>query len=109
MELPLEVDHAMLMITVEKDRALVTLRLEGQLSLPEVRELARTRDMAAFERPDCRLSIDVTDVVEIDRHGREFLAHLQRRGDCIVRSGATRATSTRCSLPMRVLHRLPEH
>ena len=98
----------MLMITVEIDPALVTLRLEGQLSLLEVRELARTRDTAAFERPDCRLSIDVTDVVEIDRHGREFLAQVQRRGDCIVGSGATRATSTRCSLPMRVLHRLPE-
>jgi len=78
----------MLMITVEQVSTLVTLRLEGQLSRPEIRELSKTCDRAAFERPHRRLSIDVSGVESIDRHGREFLAEIHRRGSQLIGRGA---------------------
>jgi len=81
----------MLMITVEQASTLVTLRLEGQLSKPEVGELSKTCDRAAFERPNRRLSIDVTGVESIDRHGREFLADVHRRGSRLIGRGSTAA------------------
>jgi anti-anti-sigma regulatory factor len=81
----------MLMITVEADRARVTLRLEGQLSGAQVRELSKTCDRAAVARPPRALSIDVTGVESIDRRGKEFLAEVHRRGSRLVGYGATRA------------------
>jgi ABC-type transporter Mla MlaB component len=69
----------------------VTLRLEGQLSKPELGELSKTCDRAAFERPNRRLLIDVTGVESIDRHGRDFLAEVHRRGSRLIGRGATAA------------------
>jgi hypothetical protein len=74
----------MLMITVETEGASVTLRLEGRLTGPESRELARYRRAAGFERRHQRVSLDLTGVVAVDREGRDFLARAQRRGDRLV-------------------------
>lgn len=81
----------MLMITVETEPAVVTLRLEGQLTGPEARELARSWSADAFKQPHQTRRFDLTGVTAIDRLGKEFLARAHRDGDRLIGGVATRA------------------
>ena len=81
----------MLMITVETEPAIVTLRLEGQLAGPEARELVKSWSSGAFKQPHQKMLFDLTGVTSVDRAGREFLARAHRNGDRLVGGRATRA------------------
>jgi hypothetical protein len=81
----------MLMITVETEPAVVTLRLEGQLAGPEARELVKSWCASAFKQPHQTMRFDLTGVTSVDGTGREFLARAHRNGDRLVGGLATRA------------------
>ena len=78
----------MLMITLETDAPIPTVRLDGQLAGPGVRELVRHWRTAAFARPQQRVLFDLAGVTSVDATGREFLATVHRHGDTLV-GGAT--------------------
>jgi ABC-type transporter Mla MlaB component len=79
----------MLMITVETEPSVVTVRLEGPLAGPEARELLRGR-ADAFKQPNQTMRLDLTGVTWVDRVGKEFLARAHRNGDTLVGGAATR-------------------
>jgi anti-anti-sigma regulatory factor len=81
----------MLMITVETEPAIVTLRLEGRLAGPEARELVKSWSAGAFKQPHQTMLFDLTGVTSVDGTGREFLARAHRNGDQLVGGDATRA------------------
>jgi anti-anti-sigma regulatory factor len=81
----------MLMITVETEPTVVTLRLEGRLAGPEARELSMNWNRAAFKQPDQRLSFDLTGVSFVDVVGIEFLARAHREGDTLIGGATTSA------------------
>jgi ABC-type transporter Mla MlaB component len=79
----------MLMITLETDAPIPTVRLDGQLSGPEVRELARHWRTAFFTGSQQRVLFDLAGVTSVDASGREFLAKVHRHGDTLVGGAAT--------------------
>jgi ABC-type transporter Mla MlaB component len=81
----------MLMITLETDAPTPTLRLDGQLAGPGVRELARHWHRAAFTRPDQRVLLDLAGLTSVDASGREFLAKVHRHGDTLIGGDTTGA------------------
>jgi ABC-type transporter Mla MlaB component len=81
----------MLVITLETDAATLTLRLDGQLAGPGVRELARHWRAAAFKQPYQRILLDLAGVTAIDLSGKEFLRQVHRRGDRLVGGVTIRA------------------
>jgi anti-anti-sigma regulatory factor len=81
----------MLMITVETEAAGVVLRLDGRLAGPAVSELERNWHAAAVRLPHRRVLVDLKGVISVDGRGREFLAHVHRRGDTLVAGTTTRA------------------
>ena len=81
----------MLMITVETEAALVTLRLDGRLAGPEARELTRNWNTSTFKQPHQSVSFDLTGITGVDGVGLEFLAQAHRRGDRLVGGATTSA------------------
>ena len=81
----------MLMITVETEPAVVTLRFEGRLAGPDVRELAKNWTADAFKQPHQIRLFDLTGVTSVDVIGKEFLARAHRNGDQLVGGVTTRA------------------
>src|SRR5262245_48638617 len=81
----------MLMITVETEAAGVVLRLDGRLAGPAVSELERNWQAAAVKVPRRRVLVDLKGVLSVDGRGREFLAHVHRRGATLVAGTTTRA------------------
>jgi ABC-type transporter Mla MlaB component len=77
----------MLMITLEADAPTPTLRLDGQLTGPGVRELARHWRATAVARPHQRVMFDLAGLTSVDALGREFLANVHRLGDTLVVGG----------------------
>jgi hypothetical protein len=80
----------MLMITVETEAALVTLRLEGGLDGPEARDLVKHWTGSKFKQPHQTLMFDLTRVTSVDAVGRQFLMLAHRNGDRLLGGGATR-------------------
>jgi anti-anti-sigma regulatory factor len=81
----------MLMITVETEAADVVLRLDGRLAGPAVNELERNWQAAAVKQPRRRVLVNLEGVISVDGRGKEFLAHVHRRGDTLVAGTTTRA------------------
>jgi hypothetical protein len=81
----------MLMITVETEPAVVTLRLKGQLAGPEARELMKGWRDDTLKQPHQTVLFDLTGVTWIDRVGRDFLARAHRNGGTLVGGAATRS------------------
>jgi hypothetical protein len=81
----------MLVITFETDAVTLTLRLDGQLAGPGVRELARQWRAAASEQPYQRMLLDLAGLTAIDLSGKEFLKLVHRRGDRLVGGVTSRA------------------
>jgi anti-anti-sigma factor len=82
----------MLMITVEADAPTVTtLRLDGRLAGPGIRELARSWSAAARKQPHRRVSLDLMGVTSVDALGKDFLAEAYRQGSRLIAGAATRA------------------
>ena len=81
----------MLVITLETDASTLTLRLDGQLAGPGVRELARHWRAAASKQPYQRMLLDLAGVTAIDLSGKEFLKLVHRRGDQLVGGVTARA------------------
>src|SRR4029450_2402856 len=82
----------MLMITVEADAPTVTtLRLDGRLAGPGIRELAGSGAAAARKQPHRRVSLDLMGVTSVDALGKDFLAEAYRQGSRLIAGAATRA------------------
>jgi anti-anti-sigma factor len=81
----------MLMITVEADAPTVTLRLDGRLAGPGIRELARSWSAAASKQPNRRVLLDLAGVTAVDASGKDFLAKAYRQGSKLIAGAATRA------------------
>jgi anti-anti-sigma factor len=81
----------MLMITVEADAPTVTLRLDGRLAGPGIRELARSWSAAARKQPHRRVLLDLAGVTAVDASGKDFLAKAYRQGSKLIAGAATRA------------------
>jgi ABC-type transporter Mla MlaB component len=77
-------------ITLETDAATLTLRLDGQLTGPGVRELARHWRAAASKQPYQRMLLDLAGVTAIDLSGKAFLRQVHR-GDRLVGGVTIRA------------------
>jgi hypothetical protein len=81
----------MLIITVDTDRPIVTVRFQGRLAFPEARELTRLWPPAALTQPDGPVMFDLSGVTAIDVHGRYFLTQMCRRGHSLASDATTRA------------------
>lgn len=82
----------MLMITVEADATTITtLRLDGRLAGPGIRELARSWTAAARNQPHRRVLLDLIGVTSVDALGKDFLAEAYRQGSKLIPGAATRA------------------
>jgi anti-anti-sigma factor len=82
----------MLMITVEADAPTVTtLRLDGRLAGPGIRELVRSWSAAARKRPHRKVLLDLIGVTSVDALGKDFLAQAYRQGSGLIAGAATRA------------------
>jgi hypothetical protein len=79
----------MLMITVDTENVVVTLRLDGRLASLEARELERAWN--AVKQPQLPIVLDLTGVTSVDAKGKAFLAHAHRSGDWLIGGLATRA------------------
>ena len=80
----------MLMITVDTEPAVVTLRLVGRLGGPEASELARARNAVGLTQPHRTVLFDLTSLTGIDLVGKEFLAQAHRSGDRLVGGAPSR-------------------
>jgi len=81
----------MLMITVDTDPPVVTLRLVGRLGGPETNELARARSAVGLTQPHQAVVFDLVGLTGVDIAGKEFLAQAHRSGDRLV--GGTTASA----------------
>jgi len=70
----------MLKITVENGSRPTTIKLEGKLSGPWVRELERAWDRLNAGKPDRTVTVDLSDVTFIDLAGRKLLGSLVDSG-----------------------------
>jgi hypothetical protein len=70
----------MLMISIETDGTIATMRFDGRLAGAEARELTRNWPTAAFKPRHHRLLLDLTGVTFIDAIGEAFLAGAHREG-----------------------------
>jgi hypothetical protein len=78
----------MLMITVDTEDVVVTLRLDGRLAGLEARELERA--WSAVKLPQQPVVLDLTGVTSVDAKGKAFLAQAHRSGDWLIGGVATR-------------------
>jgi hypothetical protein len=76
--------HNMLMITIEQESRMVTLRFAGRLAGPEARALARDWPTATFKPPHRQFMLDLTGVTSIDAVGEAFLERVQGEGARVV-------------------------
>lgn len=81
----------MLVITVDAEPAMVTLRLVGHLAGLEARELERTRIAVGFEYPHHPVMFDLTGITAVEVAGKEYLAQAHRRGDGLVGEPTSKA------------------
>ena len=79
----------MLTITVEKERAQVTFRLDGRLAVLEVRELARIWTPVVLKRPPLTILFDLTALSSVDAAGKAFLARAHAHGAAFIGGAAT--------------------
>jgi anti-anti-sigma regulatory factor len=70
----------MLRITVEPERELTTIRLEGRLTGPWVRELERVWLEESGKTAGDKITLDLSDLTAIDDAGRYLLTVMQRDG-----------------------------
>jgi len=77
-----------LIITVDTAPAIVTLRFNGRLALPEIGEVARMWNVMAFKPPRRRVLLDLSAVTAIDAAGKQFLERVHQEGNTLV-SGVT--------------------
>jgi ABC-type transporter Mla MlaB component len=77
----------MLTITVKRDQAPVTFRLDGRLATREVRELARVWTAAVLKRPQLTIAFDLTGVSSMDAAGKAFLARAHAHGGALIGGG----------------------
>lgn len=95
----------MLRITTRDVPGTLTLRLEGRLSGPWVRELEECWRGALARRREPALCIDLTEVTSIDAAGRDCLETMHHQGatfiaaDCLMK--AVVAEITQASSPGR--------
>jgi hypothetical protein len=80
----------MLMITVEVESAIVTVRLDGQLAGPNARDLAHSWPPAACAGRHCPVFVDLDGVTSIDEVGKQFLAGVFREGNVLAAGATTR-------------------
>lgn len=80
---------AMLMITVDTENAIVTLRLNGRLAALEARELERA--WSAVKQRHQPVVLDLTGLSSVDVEGKAFLAQAHRSGDWLVGGVTNRA------------------
>lgn len=76
----------MLIITVENNAARITFRLDGRLAGGGVRELARSWSAVVVKQPRRQVSFDLAGLTSVDVVGKQFLAHVLRRGDGVMGS-----------------------
>jgi hypothetical protein len=72
----------MLMITVDTENAIVTLRLDGRLAALEARELERA--WSAVKQLQQPMVLDLTGLTSVDVEGKAFLAQAHLCGDWLV-------------------------
>ncbi len=77
----------MLRITVQQDQTGTTLRLEGRLVGPWVKEVEACWRSARKEAPRRSFLIDLHSVTSIDHDGKALLRHLHEQGACFCASG----------------------
>lgn len=70
----------MLRITVEPEREKTTIRLEGRLQGPWVRELERVWLEESEKTSGGNITLDLSDLTAIDDAGRYLLTVMQRDG-----------------------------
>ena len=78
----------MLMITVDTENTVVTLRLDGRLANLEARELKRA--WGALKQPHQPMLVDVTGLNSVDVEGKALFAQAYRSGDWLIGGVATR-------------------
>ncbi len=77
----------MLRITVQEGETATTMRLEGKLAGPEVKELTTCWLAAVASDPHKSIVVDMEGVTFIDGEGKKLLAEMQRRGVQFVAPG----------------------
>jgi len=77
----------MLRINVDQHFGVVTLKLQGKVSGPWVRELDRSWSDAARNNSAGAITLDLTDVTFVNSEGQELLRSLFRKGTDL-RSGS---------------------
>ena len=88
----------MLRITIHDAPRILTLRLEGRLAGPWVRELEERWRGALAGRRKPTLRVDLTEVTSLDAAGQACLAALHRQGaefiaaDCLTRAVVSEIT-----------------
>ena len=70
----------MLRITVEPELEMTTIRLEGRLTGPWVRELERVWLEESRKTAGDKITLDLSDLTAIDDAGRYLLTVMQRDG-----------------------------
>ena len=78
----------MLIITVDTENTVVTLRLDGRLANLEARELERA--WSAVKQPHQPMRLDLTGLTSVGVEGKAFLAQAHRSGDWLIGGVATR-------------------
>jgi hypothetical protein len=90
----------MLRITVQEVPRALTLRLEGRLAGPWVRELEVCLRGALADQREPLLRVDLTDVASVDAAGRACLEAMHRLGaelvaaDCLMKAVVAEITRT---------------
>ena len=77
----------MLRISVERSETAMTIRLEGRVAGPEVKELAKCWLAAVAADPHESIVVDLEEVTSIDAAGKELLASMYRRGAKLLGAG----------------------
>ena len=70
----------MLKITIQNGSRPRTIKLEGKLSGPWVKELARTCDELSASQHETTMTVDLSEVTFIDAAGRKLLSSLVDSG-----------------------------
>lgn len=70
----------MLRITVERSKRAATFKVDGTLTEPWVQELERVWRAEAAHRKRMYFQVDLSEVVSVDRAGKELLAQMYKEG-----------------------------
>jgi anti-anti-sigma regulatory factor len=77
----------MLRITVDKNSRCRVIRVEGKLAGPWVEELERTWRIVTAESAECKVSVDLTDVIFVGEEGKRLLELMYEEGAKLKASG----------------------